>query len=219
MKHSVLLIIILFLCSVVGHGAEQIPEINKRRQTKYNYQYNDRKHKWKEGSAHLAGVYAVSWLVYPLSQPKIFKNKGSFKHYKKNFGQLAFDQDEPFWNWFVHPLSGSQLFLYYRANGYSRSSALGMAFLSSTLFEFTIEIYTEPASFQDLYQTPILGAVLGVGIEKISLYLLNTGNPMGKFFGHLINPSTLFWFYEGKVLVNPIVSRKGIHGLRLMANF
>ena len=113
----------------------------------------------------------------------------------------------------VPPYSGSQLYLYYRANGYSRIESLMMNFVSSTLFEFTIEIYTEPASIQDIYQTPVFGTLLGIGIEKVSLYLLNTGNMLGKVLGHILNPTTLFWFYDGKVKISPYYygnERKGL---------
>ena len=63
-----------------------------------------------------------------------------------------------------------------------------MTFISSTLFEFTVEIYTEPAKVQDLYQTPILGSVLGVGLETLSLYLLNTGNSFGRILKPRFKP-------------------------------
>ncbi len=173
------------------------------RPVKYYYGYNDRDHSGEENLKHLGIIYGATWVVYPLTQPKVFREKGSWDNYKHNFGRIVFDQDEPFWNWFVHPLSGSQLYLYYRANGYRSIESLAMAFISSALFEFTAEIYTEPASVQDLYQTPLLGSVLGLGFENLSMYLLNTNNYVGKFFGHLINPATLFWFYEGKVRVTP----------------
>ncbi|ATH07482.1 hypothetical protein BIY24_05850 [Halobacteriovorax marinus] len=189
------------------------------RQKKYQYTYIDRDHTQSENLMHLSVVYGITWLVYPLSQPDTFFNDGSFRKYKRNFGRLVFDQDEPFWNWIVHPLSGSQLFLYYRANGYSRIDSLTMAFISSTLFEFTVEIYTEPASIQDLYQTPILGSVMGVGIENLSLYLLNTGNIFGKVLGHLINPSTLFWFYEGKIQLMPTYNGRDRVGLHFSMDF
>lgn len=189
------------------------------RQNKYHYSYIDRDHTQRENILHISAVYGITWLVYPLSQPDTFFNDGSFKKYKDNFGKLVFDQDEPFWNWIVHPLSGSQLFLYYRANGYSRIDALTMSFISSTLFEFTVEIYTEPASIQDLYQTPILGAVMGVGIENLSLYLLNTGNMFGKILGHIINPSTLFWYYEGKIQLMPTFNGKDKVGLHFSMDF
>jgi hypothetical protein len=193
-------------------------EQERSRVAKYSYSYPLKSYKARDSLTHIGWVYLLTWAVYPLTQPETVREKGSLSLYRRNFGQLVFDQDEPFWNWFVHPLSGSQLFLLYRSLGYTRPQSMGMSFVSSTLFELTVEIYTEPASVQDLYQTPVLGAVLGVGIENLSLYLLNTGNPMGKFFGHLINPATLFWFYEGKVLTTPIVG-KDKTGMLFMAEF
>lgn len=94
-----------------------------------------------------------------------------------------------------------------------------MAFISSTLFELTVEIYTEPASVQDLYQTPVIGSVLGLGLENLSMYLLNSGNALGKFLGHAINPSTLFWFYEGKVQVIPRYNGRKKGSLTLVMDF
>lgn len=208
------------------NDASQIEKKNSKKQSKiqrkrkYSWGYIDRSHSWKETRNHLLGIYGVTWLIYPATQPDVVKNKGSFDNYKNNLGKLTFDRDEPFWNWFVHPISGSQLFLYYRANGYDRTSAFALAAISSTLFEFTVEIYTEPASVQDLYQTPTLGAVLGIGLENLSMYLLNTGNLFGRVMGHFLNPSTMFWFYEGKVFLVPeidIDKKKG--GLSLRATF
>jgi hypothetical protein len=205
----------------IKYFKEQKKEIESKsyRTREFQYGYIDRSHTFTESLKHVVAMYGVTWIVYPLSQPKIFREDGSWKKYKKNFGQIVFDRDEPFWNWFVHPISGSQLYLYYRANGYDRINSLGMAFISSTLFEFTVEIYTEPASIQDLYQTPVLGSLFGVGLETLSMYLLGTGNAVGRFFGHVLNPSTLFWFYEGKVQIVPRTNLKDSGGLFLMADF
>lgn len=191
----------------------------RSRQAMYQYGYIDRRHSQKETMTHIAAIYGVTWLMYPLTQPKVVREKGSWKNYRENFGQLVFDKDEPFWNWFVHPISGSQLYLYYRANGYSRIDSMGMAFISSTLFEFTVEIYTEPASIQDLYQTPVIGSFLGVGLENLSLYLLNSGNAFGRTIGHILNPATLFWFYEGKVQIIPQTNLNNRHGLLFTMEF
>ena len=198
---------------------EKIEQARKRKKKNFRYSYIDRKHTRTESMKHLAAMYGVTWVVYPLTQPDVVKNKGSWKNYRRNFGQLVFDKDEPFWNWFVHPISGSQLYLYYRANGYNRIDSMGLAAISSTLFEFTVEIYTEPASIQDLYQTPVLGAFLGYGIENLSLYLLNSGNAIGRTIGHIINPSTLFCFYEGKVQIIPKINFRGTTGFTLVAEF
>lgn len=204
---------------VKKHLEQEKMKKERSRKMMDRYTYIDRKHTHSETYKHIAVLYGVTWVVYPLSQPEVFRNNGSWKNYRKNFGQLVFDKDEPFWNWFVHPISGSQLYLYYRANGYSRIDSLGLAFISSTLFEFTVEIYTEPASVQDLYQTPVIGSFLGVGIENLSMYLLNTGNSFARFFGHLINPSTLFWYYEGKVRLVPQSNMKDRHGLLFSMEF
>lgn len=144
------------------------------------------------------------------------KEHGSFRNYHRNFGKLVFDMDEPFWNWFVHPLSGSQLFLYYRGRGYSSMESIAMSFVSTALFEFTIEIYTEPASIQDLYQTPIIGSLLGVVLETTSLYFLNKKNWGLRFIGHILNPTTFFNGHEAEVSLLPIVEKeqKGL-GLRI----
>ena len=185
---------------------------------KYQYSYQNKYFSNKQKMSQLGIFYGVSWLAYRVTQPSAFAN-GSKEAYKGNFGSLVFDNDEPVWNWVVHSLSGSQLFLFYRALGHSRSSALGMLFISSALFEFTVEVYTEPASVQDLYQTPIFGSLLGVAIENFSLALLNSNTYIGKFFGHLINPATLFWFYDGKIKVFPKINSKSGNGILLMAEF
>lgn len=197
---------------------QQVKESRSRLQ-KYQFTYIDRKHTFAESFKLIAAMYGVTWVAYPLSQPKVFRDKGSWSRYKDNFGKLVFDQDEPFWNWFVHPISGSQLYLFYRANGYSRINAMGMAFISSALFEFTVEIYTEPASIQDLYQTPVLGSMLGVGLESLSMYLLNTGNSFAQVLGHILNPTTLFWFYEGKIQIVPQTNFKDTNGLLMTMEF
>ena len=169
------------------------------------YGYRDRDHSLGESLTHVAGLYALTWLMYPFVMPSTFENEGSFSRYKENFGRVVWDKDEPFWNWMIHPISGSQLYLFYRANGYHRWRAVGMTFISQALWEFTVEVYTEPTSFQDNYITTVWGSILGFGLENFSMKLLNHGSKTAKFFGHLLNPSTLFWFYEGKVEFIPQV--------------
>lgn len=169
----------------------------------YHYGYNDRTHTTEETIKNVGIVYGLTWVFYPLVQPKVFKVHDGVSQYKNNFGKLVFDKDEPVWNFFVHPISGSQLFLLYRAQGYSRMEALGLTTISSTLFEATVEILTEPASVQDLYMTPILGTVLGLGIETLSMSLLNSGIPAAKIFAHIINPATFLPLYEGRTLIIP----------------
>jgi hypothetical protein len=174
-----------------------------KRVSPYVYGYLDREHSASENFRTIGIVYGMTWFFYPLVQPKVLKGAGGIKEYKRNFGKIVFDQDEPFWNDFIHPLTGSQLYLLYRSIGYDRLGAFEMTFVSSALFEMTVEIFTEPGSVQDLYQTPVLGTMLGYGLENVSMYLLNSGNPIGKILGHALNPATLFPFYEGRTLIIP----------------
>lgn len=215
-KQFLFLIFTMFCCcSVLCFEKES----ENKLADKYMYTYQDQEHTFKENAKQIGAIYAVSWIVYPAAQPGTFKNDGSWKKYSNNFGRVVFDSDEPVWNWLIHPATGSQLYLYYRANGYSQKQSLLMTTISSTLFEFTIEIYTEPASIHDLYQTPILGSIGGFVIENISLYLLNSEYSVGRFFGHLINPMTLFWFYEGKVKFIPQYDGKKSASLTMTAEF
>jgi hypothetical protein len=190
-----------------------------RREPIYQFTYLDREHTWQEDINNIGFIYAASWVTYFLSQPVTFLEEGSFEKYADNFGELVFDNDEPFWNWIVHPYSGSQLYLFYRADGYSQIDSIKMAFISSSLFEFFVEIYTEPASYQDLYQTPVLGSILGITFEKVSLYLLNTGHPAAQFFGYLLNPYPLLWFYDGKIKIIPQTNYVDQHSLNLVWSF
>lgn len=212
----ILLMFALFFGSVPKIFAAVTSELNEafkdevkvdprthNRQPLYHYGYNDREHSMVENAKNIGIVYGMTWFFYPIVQPKVFGGAGGIKEFGHNFGKIVFDQDEPFWNGFVHPISGSQLYLLYRADGYDRMSAFQMTFISSALFEFTVEIFTEPASAQDLYQTPVLGTVLGLGLENASMYLLNSGNTLGKIFGHAINPATLLPIYEGRTLIIP----------------
>lgn len=203
---SLLLLLILNLPQVLT--AQELEDFIKDPVTQkniplYRYQYVERDHSLQENAKNIGLLYGVAWIVYPIFQPKLFSGAGGWRDYKRNFGQLVFDKDEPVWNFFIHPLTGSQLYLLFRADGYSRMGAFGMTTITSTLFEFTVEIFTEPASIQDLYQTPVLGSVFGLGLENFSFYLLNGGTSFGKIIGHLINPATLMPFYQGRTLIIP----------------
>jgi hypothetical protein len=183
------------------------------------YEYFDRGHTKNEIASHLTIAYAGMVTGYLLTQTDTIQEKGSWQNYGNHFGKITTDKDNPIWNLVGHPYTGSQTFLYFRALGYDRMSSLNLAFWTSALFETTIEIYTEPASIQDLYQTPILGSALGYVFERTSLFLLNNDNAtIFKFVGHLMNPMTLFGFTEVETTIYPEISRNR-HGLHLMVSF
>ncbi len=178
-----------------------------------HYAYHTREHTRLETLGYVSTLYALNWAGYYLSQPEEFKNNGSFKDYRKRFGKIVFDMDSSNWNQVVHPFVGSQVFLFYRSQSYSRMASFWLTVVQSTLFEFTIETYTEPASAQDLYQTPVLGSILGIFLEEGSLKLLNSSNSWARGLGHLMNPMTLFPFFEGKTHLQPLTANNRIVGL------
>lgn len=174
----------------------------------YHYTYLDRPHSWSENIAHWGALFGLASTVYVINQAETIEDHASFHNWRENFGRLTFDKDEPYWNWIAHPYVGSQMYLYFRANGYDQFHALKMTFVQSAIFELVIENLTERPSFQDLYQTPVLGSMLGYGLEKLSLYMFNSGHSFLRWTGYLLNPWPLFWFYEGKLEIIPEIRSK-----------
>jgi hypothetical protein len=188
-------------------------------QAEEGFAYTEKSYATSDRIFHLGVVYGVSWAFYPLFQPEVMLGqKGSWREYRDNLGKTVFDQDEPFWNWIVHPISGSQLYLFYRAMGYDRTDSFAMTFISSALFEYTIEIYSEPASYQDLYQTPVLGATFGYGIELLSTELLNRPSKIAQFLGRVINPLS-YIVDRDTVSAAPFTDFRSTHGIQLTLEF
>ena len=173
----------------------------------------------KEIVEQVGFVYSISLLLYGATQWDVIKRDGSSKKYWDHFGEIVFDNDQPVWNWYVHPFSGSLIFQYYRFKGHNKRDATLYTFISSALFEFTGEIYTEPSSMQDLYQTPIFGAVVGLAFENISIYLHNLDNPVASFFGYVFNPFFLFEKNEQELMVHSSTNFKNNVGVNVSWNF
>lgn len=89
-----------------------------------------------------------------------------------------------------------------------------MTFISSLLFEYTVEIYSEPASIQDLYQTPVFGTALGYGIELLSVELLNSDSKFANFMGRVINPLS-YLVDTRSISVAPVTDMKKQIGLQI----
>jgi Domain of unknown function (DUF3943) len=138
--------------------------------------------------ADIGILYVSQWASYFLSQGANIRDNGSWENYKNNFGRVRLDKDSYDYNLLLHPVSGSVYYLYYRSRGYSKIHSVMFSFLASALFEFTIETFTERPSIQDIYQTPILGSFLGLGLEWCSLKLRNTDFFLTKALGYILNP-------------------------------
>jgi hypothetical protein len=109
-------------------------------------------------------------------------------------------QRAPFWapplndgdyfktNYIEHPLSGAATYLFYRAMGFDRvSSGIG-SFMQSLLFEYAIEGFQQPPSFNDIIATPLLGSALGIVVEVSSDWLAKRDSQFLRALSYIVNP-------------------------------
>lgn len=93
------------------------------------------------------------------------KEEGLFNKWKENVKEgPAFDEDEFFMNYVIHPWAGGVYYMTARGSGYKRWESFTYSFLMSTFFwEYGIEAFAEIPSTQDLFITPIVGSIIGEG--------------------------------------------------------
>lgn len=169
---------------------------------------------WKQVSL----LYAGQWSYYLVGQNANLRENGSPRNWVKNPANPHFDKDFYDFNLVMHTMTGSLYYGYYRSFGSSRPRSLAFSTLSVLLFEFTIETGTERPSFQDIYQTPVLGAVLGMGLEDLSLLCLESRYAPVRGMGYLFNPFTLVPGSAWQVKLEPQVARENMGG-RLVVSF
>jgi hypothetical protein len=109
-------------------------------------------------------------------------NKPNFYGLRRTFTSgPSFDYDHYYFNYLAHPYDGSEFYLVARNRDMTwwQSFLYGVA-VSST-FEFVIESAYEGASWQDLWITPVSGAVIGElrWQAKKALEDPDTGKPVG----------------------------------------
>lgn len=145
----------------------------------------------KEKTINFAAVYAAQWTYYLTVHNDEIKKYGSFENWVQNPVDPHYDRDSFEYNLIRHTMAGQYYYLFYRSRNYTEQNAFIWSFISSFAFEFTIETVTERPSYQDLYQTPVFGTVLGVGVEKLSVYLHDTDTWIGDLIGYILNPFPL----------------------------
>jgi hypothetical protein len=142
------------------------------------------------GAAMFATVGILSFLPTEVSgwqKPTFYGLKRNFTHGPN------FDYDHDYFNYVFHPYDGSEFYLIARNRKLTwwQSFAYGVAV--STSFEFLIESAYEGASWQDLWITPVSGAVIGElrWQAKKALEDPGTGKPtstVGKILYVVIDP-------------------------------
>lgn len=141
---------------------------------------------------HFGTVYLAQWIVYGVTQGKVIRKYGSFENLIELPFQPRFDKDHLNYNLVKHAISGNYYYLFYRSRGYDVKQAFVGAFASSLAFEFAVETLTEPPSIQDIYQTPVFGTLVGIGVERLSLVFLASESSLVRSIGYVLNPFSLF---------------------------
>lgn len=142
----------------------------------------------KEKLINFSAVYLAQWTYYLTIQHETIDKHGSFRNWYQYPFKPHYDKDNFDYNITKHSLTGNYYYLFYRSRGYTQEESFIWSSISSLVFEFTIETVTEQPSYQDMYQTPVFGTVLGVGSEKLSKYLLSKEAWYARTLGYILNP-------------------------------
>jgi len=142
------------------------------------------------GVAMFATVAALSYLPHDISgwiRPNFYGLKKNFK------SGPSFDFDHDYFNYIFHPYDGSEFYLLARNRECTWWESFAYAAIVSSSFEFFIESAYEGASWQDLWITPVSGAVIGElrWQAKRALEDPKTGKPVGttnKILHVLVDP-------------------------------
>jgi hypothetical protein len=163
-------------------------------------------------------LYGTQWTVYVLTQNPTIDDHGSLENWYTYPFSPHFDNDSFDYNIFQHTLTGTSYFLFYRSRGYRKVDAFLWSFISSLAFEFTVETVTERPSWQDIYQTPVYGSILGLGVEKVSDTLYDTNTWWGRTLGTIVNPFRLIARKDRDISFIPYTDGKN-SGLLITGSF
>jgi hypothetical protein len=151
---------------------------------------DDERSAWAKWNGTLVGVsgtvltfMAAMVAAFTLLPPDVTGwSEPDFKALKGNFTQgPRFDNDHTYFNYIAHPIDGSEFYLMARNRGASWWQGLAYSAALSTIFECFVESAYERASWQDLWITPVSGAVIGELRWQVKKSLENpsTGKPVG----------------------------------------
>lgn len=125
------------------------------------------------------------------------QNTPPFKRWYRNVcvRDPEIDGDNPIFNYVLHPYAGAVYFMSARGAGFNFwRSLLYSACISNIGWEFGIEAFMERPSYQDLFITPLAGALVGELFYKLKRnivshdYRLGGSRLLGNVVAFLIDP-------------------------------
>lgn len=220
-RHSVLSLL-LSIATAVAASSAQAAEISLDKIDpipKSPFSVKPAKILGREKLINYGIVFATQWAVYIADQGETIQDHGSLENWWKHQTSPHFDKDSFDYNLFKHSFVGHYYYLFYRSRGYQERQAFYWAAISSLTFEFGIEALTEKPSFQDIYQTPVFGTIVGMGAERLSDYLHSIGTIPTTVLAYIFNPFTLLPGSKCDCGVMPTVGLKGEAGVIATLNF
>jgi hypothetical protein len=94
------------------------------------------------------------------------QKKATVKKWKENVQNPVWDKDKWWINYLAHPYFGATYYIRARERGFGEFGSFGYSALLSALYEFGIEAFFEPPSYQDLIVTPVGGYLLGKFVSE-----------------------------------------------------
>lgn len=190
------------------------PDAQERRAEHVDLPAGEQWATWKQVGA----LYAGQWGYYVVGQREALAEHGSLRNWIRHPVDPHFDKDFYDFNLVLHTLTGSLYYGYYRAFGSSARRSLALSTVSVLLFEFTVETATERPSYQDIYQTPVLGAVVAMGMEELSMVLVESPHAPVRALARVLNPFLLVPGASWRVHLEPALTTHGPGG-RLAVSF
>jgi hypothetical protein len=153
---------------------------------------------WKKvGRAELliGGTELVGITVLILSPKKVTGwspdwTQDAWRNMKRSLTMLpVWDDDDWQINYVGHPIAGSLYYNSLRSQGASIFHSFLFATAQSFIWEYFIEATAEKPSTQDIFVTPIVGAILGESTHRLTINMRRNGfNFFEKVFVIIFNP-------------------------------
>jgi hypothetical protein len=144
----------------------------------------------KDTALFMGYQVAFGSILYLLPESATGADKSTvFDTWEFNVRHPTWDRDPWFVNYVSHPYWGAAYYVRARERGFGEIGSFLYSVLLSTLFEYSIESFFEPPSYQDLIVTPVAGALIGAFVFE-PLRARIKGKPELEWHDHLIMAAT-----------------------------
>lgn len=122
-------------------------------------------------------VMPESFSKWPQEKKDLSPNKLWERYDDSISGGPVWDHDEPEVNYLGHPYFGAAYYTHAMSKNFTRLESLSYSFMMSTcVYEYGLEAFFEDPSIQDLFVTPLAGALFGEAFITMSDGIRSNGD-------------------------------------------